>query len=285
MYTNQWNDTNLGLYNYNARYYDPAIGKFISADTIVPEPADPQSWNRYAYGLNNPLRYSDPTGHLSEDEIEAYFGFTEMWQMQEVYGEAVTAQLWGTEFTWGDVLQYECNECGSGVGHAMLALFETSQSSETFRGGFWGIAGVWGTNKDMSSAGREVYGGLLADASWAGLDSSLTSYYQEHGFDALPADQGGELHITTYVDIGVANATAAGVSIWGAAGQLGLVSGPPGWLALAGTVAFVNVIDVAFGTDIAGTWYTSYPTIRPTGQWGYLPPNHLFSPWEPRSAN
>jgi RHS repeat-associated protein len=35
-YTGQWNDANLGLYNYNARYYDPAIGKFISADSIVP---------------------------------------------------------------------------------------------------------------------------------------------------------------------------------------------------------------------------------------------------------
>jgi len=48
---------------YNARYYDNALGRFIQADTIVPSPANPQSLNRYAYVLNNPLRYTDPTGH------------------------------------------------------------------------------------------------------------------------------------------------------------------------------------------------------------------------------
>ena len=52
-----------GLYYYNARYYDPTIGRFISADTIVPNPANPQSFNRYSYCFNNPLRYTDPTGH------------------------------------------------------------------------------------------------------------------------------------------------------------------------------------------------------------------------------
>jgi hypothetical protein len=39
------------------------IGRFISADTIVPNPANPQSLNRYSYCLNNPLKYIDPTGH------------------------------------------------------------------------------------------------------------------------------------------------------------------------------------------------------------------------------
>jgi RHS repeat-associated protein len=51
------------VYYYGARYYDPALARFISADTVVPEPANPQSLNRYSYGLNNPVRYTDPTGH------------------------------------------------------------------------------------------------------------------------------------------------------------------------------------------------------------------------------
>ena len=51
-----------GLYYYNARYYDPTIGRFISADTIVPDPTKPQALNRYSYVLNNPLKYVDPTG-------------------------------------------------------------------------------------------------------------------------------------------------------------------------------------------------------------------------------
>jgi RHS repeat-associated protein len=52
-----------GLYFYNARYYDPTIGRFISADTIIPDPINPQEFNRYSYCLNNPLRYIDPSGH------------------------------------------------------------------------------------------------------------------------------------------------------------------------------------------------------------------------------
>ncbi|MDH7487629.1 MAG: RHS repeat-associated core domain-containing protein [Anaerolineae bacterium] len=49
-------DESIGLYFYNARYYDPALGWFVSADTIVPEPGNPQALNRYSYVLNNPLR-------------------------------------------------------------------------------------------------------------------------------------------------------------------------------------------------------------------------------------
>jgi RHS repeat-associated protein len=52
-----------GLYFYNARYYDATIGRFISPDTMIPNPANPQSLNRYSYCLNNPLRYNDPSGH------------------------------------------------------------------------------------------------------------------------------------------------------------------------------------------------------------------------------
>ena len=55
-----------GFYYYNARYYDPTIGRFISADTVVPYPANPQNFNRYSYFLNNPLKYVDPSGHIVE---------------------------------------------------------------------------------------------------------------------------------------------------------------------------------------------------------------------------
>jgi hypothetical protein len=46
-----------------ARYYAGSIGRFVSADTLVPDPADPQSFNRYSYTLNNPVKYIDPSGH------------------------------------------------------------------------------------------------------------------------------------------------------------------------------------------------------------------------------
>jgi RHS repeat-associated protein len=69
-FTGQRWDPGTGLYWYNSRWYDPLIGRFSQADTIVPQPGNPQSLNRYSYTLNNPLRYTDPTGHCeAEDEV------------------------------------------------------------------------------------------------------------------------------------------------------------------------------------------------------------------------
>ncbi len=53
----------FGLYDYGARFYSPGVGRFISADTIVPDPGNPQSLNRYRYARNNPILYCDPDGH------------------------------------------------------------------------------------------------------------------------------------------------------------------------------------------------------------------------------
>ena len=65
-YTGQVSDSALtGLLFYNARYYDPALRRLISADTIVPNPGNPQDLNRYSYVGNNPTTYSDPSGHCT----------------------------------------------------------------------------------------------------------------------------------------------------------------------------------------------------------------------------
>ncbi|MBI4706342.1 MAG: hypothetical protein HY761_00225 [Candidatus Omnitrophica bacterium] len=56
-------DSSTGLYYYGARYYDPLFGRFITPDTIVQAPYDPQSLNRYSYCRNNPINLVDPTGH------------------------------------------------------------------------------------------------------------------------------------------------------------------------------------------------------------------------------
>jgi RHS repeat-associated protein len=62
-FTGQRLEAGLGLMHYGARFYSPRLGRFVSADSIVPEPGEPQALNRYAYVTNNPLRFVDPTGH------------------------------------------------------------------------------------------------------------------------------------------------------------------------------------------------------------------------------
>ncbi|MEO6061894.1 MAG: polymorphic toxin-type HINT domain-containing protein [Thermoflexales bacterium] len=62
-------DTQMGrLYDFNARFFSPVLANFISPDSIVPNPADPQSLNRYAAMANNPLKFTDPTGHMQTCE-------------------------------------------------------------------------------------------------------------------------------------------------------------------------------------------------------------------------
>ncbi|MCE7980173.1 MAG: RHS repeat-associated core domain-containing protein [Caldilinea sp. CFX5] len=73
-FTGQREEAGLGLYYYGARWYDPALGRFIQPDTIVPNPGDVQSFDRYAYVNNNPLKYTDPTGHYSPEELMEHFG-------------------------------------------------------------------------------------------------------------------------------------------------------------------------------------------------------------------
>lgn len=63
-FTGQELDEESDLYYYNARYYDPSLGRFLTADTLVPNWRNPQAYNRYAYVYNNPIQYTDPTGHL-----------------------------------------------------------------------------------------------------------------------------------------------------------------------------------------------------------------------------
>ena len=64
-YTGQTDDGETGLLYYKARYYDPAIGRFITADTVIPDPSYSQSYNRYMYVIGNPVNYNDPSGHFS----------------------------------------------------------------------------------------------------------------------------------------------------------------------------------------------------------------------------
>ncbi|MBE7529139.1 MAG: hypothetical protein HS099_05340 [Ardenticatenaceae bacterium] len=48
----------IGLVYMNARWYLPSLGRFISADSIIPNPANPQSYNRYSYVLNSPMTHT-----------------------------------------------------------------------------------------------------------------------------------------------------------------------------------------------------------------------------------
>jgi RHS repeat-associated protein len=64
-FTGKERDTETGLDYFGARYYGSRIGRFTTVDpsmTLQENSLDPQRWNRYAYGRNNPSRFVDPDG-------------------------------------------------------------------------------------------------------------------------------------------------------------------------------------------------------------------------------
>lgn len=62
-FTGQYHDEESGLIYFNARYYCPTVGRFTSPDSVVPNPDDNHSYDRYNYCQNDPINLIDPTGH------------------------------------------------------------------------------------------------------------------------------------------------------------------------------------------------------------------------------
>ena len=62
-YTGHLHTDGIGLIYMNARFYVGSVGRFASADTLIPDPGSSQGFNRYAYSYNNPINLIDPSGH------------------------------------------------------------------------------------------------------------------------------------------------------------------------------------------------------------------------------
>lgn len=62
-YSGQVRDAESSLSYYGSRYFDTRLGRFISADTVVPDASDSQGYNRYMYVRGNPIDFVDPGGH------------------------------------------------------------------------------------------------------------------------------------------------------------------------------------------------------------------------------
>ncbi|HEY3357488.1 MAG TPA: RHS repeat-associated core domain-containing protein [Polyangia bacterium] len=70
-FTGQVTDDETGLVFFNARYYDPDLGRFIGPDSFVPDASSPQQLDLYAYANNSPINYVDPSGHIPVPAIVA----------------------------------------------------------------------------------------------------------------------------------------------------------------------------------------------------------------------
>ncbi len=104
-----------GLIHMNGRVYDPVLGRFLSPDPVVQSPTNSQSWNRYSYVSNNPMKYTDPTGYEAEpvdevvvtgtrggcDELCQRKGMMDWFNSQMQSIDASNARWNGATETWG----------------------------------------------------------------------------------------------------------------------------------------------------------------------------------------
>jgi RHS repeat-associated protein len=98
-YAGEVYDQETELYYLNSRYYDPSLGRFINEDTYEGQINNPLSLNVYTYCYNNPLIYTDPTGHIP---WTSFSDFKSDWA-----GRAI---LWGWLYGGGDAMIIKDNK-------------------------------------------------------------------------------------------------------------------------------------------------------------------------------
>jgi len=94
-FTGEWWDSYIKLIQMGARWYDPDLGRWISPVTIIPDPANPQSLNRYMYVLGNVLKYVDPSGHAECVDAECN------WVVHPVSGRVIQRTRTRTDPVFG----------------------------------------------------------------------------------------------------------------------------------------------------------------------------------------
>jgi len=230
---------NIGLYNYGARFYDPEIGRFITADTIVQAPYDPQSLNRYVYCRNNPINYVDPTGHSWFSKTFKKL-FNEVGNLLGAGGFSVpgwpflnsfTIALFGGIYTnnWSPLISVASSSIGALAGAGIAVAFSSpflGTVGGAFTGGFAagaGNAAYQGADLSQSLKSGSISGGIAAGIAIAGygLSKGLEGIEEKHALAEAagirqPATEQikGSPIATLHVDHGSANKVNNRLTFW-----------------------------------------------------------------------
>jgi hypothetical protein len=171
------------LYFYNARWYDPALGRFIQADTIVPGAGNPQAWDRYAYANNNPARYTDPSGHKVCDEVDVY-GNCIGWSANFVLSRyGISAQGYNREQQWGIAI-------AATYSGEKFSQFIPGSSIDSFRKAHGNIIMIFDPDADIEGY-CETTGNSITCDTVPGLSAILHEF--GHVFDNHYSDLTGKL--------------------------------------------------------------------------------------------
>jgi len=175
-----------GLIHMNGRIYDPILGRFMSADIVIQNPYNSQSFNRYSYVLNNPLSLTDPTGYMFED-----FGFFDWaldwavdwsmdWATNFVYDTIGWAGQEFNEWREGDTLGASFYDLNVAVaGELAVSPFQDS------------LDGMYAFKSDDFVAAGFVGAGIVLDRFGGKLIPEVNyAYFNKTHIDSLPKPKG-----------------------------------------------------------------------------------------------
>ncbi|MDO8303333.1 MAG: RHS repeat-associated core domain-containing protein, partial [Sedimentisphaerales bacterium] len=227
-YTGQKLDDETGLYFYNARYYDPELARFIQSDTVVPSADTSQALNRYAYVKNNPLKFTDPSGH-------GWFSkFMKKWVGTILTVALILIAPWGTGM-W-----------------AMMAygMIGSAVSTAVNGGNFKSFAIGMAIGAAAGAIGSGIGQGLLGEAAWKAMGQNIIG----------AAIQGAIIGAIS----GAISSAVYGGDVWKNVGEGALAGGIAGaavgaakqirasWDAKTAAKEFFAKLKLATATDMAG---------------------------------
>ena len=188
----------MGVIHMNGRIYDPLIGRFMSADPFIQAPENLQSHNRFAYVMNNPLSYTDPSGYFS---LKKFFRTVLAIAAVVVLGPGGYAPF------------FSGTGLAAGLGNAALAGFvsgaiQTGTLKGAIQGAFSGML-FFGVGEMSFLGGAGGFGKVIGHAV-AGCVSSVASGGQ-CGSGALAAGFGEAVGPHIKFDSRVANVVARSV--------------------------------------------------------------------------
>jgi RHS repeat-associated protein len=165
-YTGHEHLTDFNIINMNGRLYDPLVGRMFSPDPLLTDNTSSQAYNKYSYGFNNPLRYTDPSGNFFITATVVAIA------MSTAFISGCIADYHGGEFLPTFLMSLGCSLIGSGVGSA-LALGNTvaaAAASGAISGASAGFAGGFANSLYQgNNFGTSLMRGLKGAAWGAGV--------------------------------------------------------------------------------------------------------------------
>lgn len=185
----------FGLINMNARLYDPVIGRFLSPDPYVQDPLFSQNFNRYSYGWNNPLKFTDPSGEI----IPLLFAGAAL------IGGAINWYANGADFSWEGLSHFGVGAVGGMATLAYPAAFPYIAAGMAFASNtiHQGFTQGWDNINYQSAA----FDGIISGVTAVGIGKALKIPYVSKGLNKLTGN------ITSPLVKNLANSYAVGIPL------------------------------------------------------------------------